>query len=555
VARVWSLDDLDVIPRRGWLDQPTPVTPLPRVAAALGLEHLAVKRDDLCGPLFGGTKPRKLDYLLASPPFAEAEAWAATGGIGSGNVVAVTAAAQELGRKAHAHLFWTPISAGILDNLAFTASGAETLTFYGSRVALALKSPGLVLSAAPSSDGGGIPAIAPGATSPLGMVGLVRAALELREQVRAGELPEPARLYVPLGSGGTAAGLSVGLGLAGLRTAVVAVAVVERPLALGSRLRALQRQLVALLEAQGIRPVPPPAPLVIERGHLGRGYAVPTAEALAACELLASEGLTLEPVYAGKAMAGLLADAAHAAHAAHAARKRLGPVLFWQTARRSPLPRDERWRERLPPALAKRIADPGAARVGRRRVLVGLGAAAAAGVLGARFLGGYPDLPGFRGAVLSEREAHIVAAAAEALLPAEATAAERGEIAPRLDRYLNGMSARTLREVSAMLLLVEHGTSALGGRLRRFTSLDPAARSVYLAGLEARGGLISQAYRGLRDLVMLAYYQQPSTWAALGYEGPRVPLDHDPRGKLRADWPAYDAMVAPRGAVPRGATG
>jgi D-cysteine desulfhydrase len=115
------------------------------------------------------------------------------------------------------------------------------------------------------------------------------------------------------------------------------------------------------------------------------------------------------------------------------------------------------------------------------------------------------------------------------------------------------MPSRTLREVGAMLLLIEHGTSPLGGRLRRFTSLDPASRGAYLAGLEARGGLLAQAYRGLRDLVMVAYYQQPSAWKAIGYEGPRVPLDYDPRGPLRAEWPAYDALVAPRGAVPRGA--
>ncbi|HSN98525.1 MAG TPA: hypothetical protein VLS89_09505, partial [Candidatus Nanopelagicales bacterium] len=147
-AQVRSLEALHAaFPSRGWLRDPTPITPLPALAASLGLEHLAIKRDDLCEPLFGGAKVRKLDYLLAAPPFSEAGAWIATGGIGSGNVVALTAAAGELGREVHAHLFWTPVTAGILDNLAFTASGAASITFYGSRVAITLRSPALLLAA------------------------------------------------------------------------------------------------------------------------------------------------------------------------------------------------------------------------------------------------------------------------------------------------------------------------------------------------------------------------------------------------------------------------
>jgi hypothetical protein len=50
---------------------------------------------------------------------------------------------------------------------------------------------------------------------------------------------------------------------------------------------------------------------------------------------------------------------------------------------------------------------------------------------------------------------------------------------------------------------------------------------------------------------MLALYQQPAAWAELGYEGPRVPLGYDPRGPERLGWSAYDALVAPEGALPR----
>ncbi|AKT37463.1 pyridoxal-phosphate dependent enzyme [Chondromyces crocatus] len=532
----------DAIPRRGWVGAPSPVTALPRLAADLGLAHLAIKRDDLCDALFGGTKVRKLDYVLAAPPFAEAKAWVGSGGIGSGNMVALVAAGSALGREVHAHLFWTPVSAGILDNLAFTASGAASLTFHPSRAAIGLRQTSLMLSSSPFV--GGHPAVPPGTSMPLGLVGLVRAALELRAQIDAGELEAPSRIYVPLGSGGLAAGLSVGLAYAGVDAQVVAVAVVERFISTRMRLRSLQRGLATLLEARGLGPVPPPVPLVVARDQVGRGYGVVTAESLAACELLAAEGLALDPVYVGKAMAGLLADAG---------RMRGGSVLLWQTARRAPLPHDEGWRGKLPKALARRIEDPAGADASRRRALFAVGAVVGASVLGARFLGGYPARPSFQGGVLSVREAHVLEAAAEAMLPAPVSAEAVASVPERVDRYLTGMSAGTQREVRAMLLLIEHGTTPLGGRLRRFTSLSAGERSAFLDGLGARGGLLSQAYQGLRDLVMVGYYQQPSTWGALGYGGPQVPLGYDPHGPERREWPTYDAMRAPVGARPKGA--
>src|SRR5262249_48233498 len=120
------------------------------------------------------------------------------------------------------------------------------------------------------------------------------------------------------------------------------------------------------------------------------------------------------------------------------------------------------------------------------------------------------------------------------------------------DRYLVCMPDRTKREVHAMLALIEHGTTPLARRFSRFTRIPAPAREAYLSGLEARGGLAAQAYRGLRDVCMLALYQQPSAWAPLGYEGPRVPLSYDPGGADRIAWPAYDALVAPASALPRG---
>jgi D-cysteine desulfhydrase len=531
-----SPSDLDAIPRLDWVRAPTPVTALPGVAASLGLAYLGVKRDDLCEPFHGGNKPRKLEYVLAAAPYADAPVWAAAGGIGSGAVVALTGAARALGRRVEAHLFWTPLSDGVVENLAFTASGPTRIHYYGSRVAMGLRRPSVLIGARTR----GVPVILPGATSPRGMIGCVRAGLELAAQVRAGELPEPQRVYVALGSGGTAVGIAMGLVLGGLRTTVAAVAVVERLFATRGRLRALERALRAELSLAGIEAPPGPLPIVLDHDHLGLGYAHPSAESLAACDALATEGIGLEPVYTGKAMSALFADA-----------RRLGlrEVVFWNTVRRSPIPHDPDWRDRLPAALRRRLEAPAAGLFTRRRVLVTLGGAAAVAL--AVRITGYPPLPGWSGAVLAPWEAHVLHAAAEALVGDAATAAELAAIPERVDRYLTGMPPSVKREAHAMFAFVEHATTPLGRRLSRLTLLAAPDREAFLAGLEARGGVASQAYRAIRDLCVLGLYQQPSTWPALGYEGPRQPLGYDPRGPERWSWPAYDAMVAPAGAQPR----
>src|SRR5919202_1158481 len=87
-----------------------------------------------------------------------------------------------------------------------------------------------------------------GGTSPLGMLGHVNAGLELAEQVARGELPAPTRVVVPLGSGGTAAGLALGLAVAGLDTTVAAVRVAPRIVTGRRRVLRLARATSSLIE-------------------------------------------------------------------------------------------------------------------------------------------------------------------------------------------------------------------------------------------------------------------------------------------------------------------
>ncbi len=479
--------------------------PWASAAQELGLASLTVKRDDQTGPLHGGTKVRKLDFLLAEEPWASAPVWASLGAMGSGHLVALSAAAQALGRRVHAHMFWEPVEGQVLQNLAAVASGPTDIVYHGTRVGMALHSPGLLLGGRSC----GRVVIRAGATCGRGTVGTVRAGLELARQVQEGLCPAPEVLVLPYGSGGTAAGVALGLALAGLPVRVLAVAAVERWFATGRRLRG---EMQAALEE--LRPLGLPAALELPRfevvyGFLGRAYGHATPASREACRWAAH--LPVEPIYSGKALAALRSLAPELA-GRH--------VLYWQTARRPELAAAPDWQSRLPTALRQRLAGH---RPGRRRLLVGLGAAAA---LGGIRVSGYSTGDG---RVLKGWELELVAAAARVIVPPGPPSAV--EVAANVDRYLVGMPPSLHLEVHGLMARLEQ----VG--LRRLTRLeDPTERLLRLKRLP----LGSLAWRGIRDLSLLGYWQDPRTWSRCGYDGPRLPSS--PRD--------YSELVAPAGARP-----
>ncbi len=357
--------DLVLGPALGWVRAPSPVTALPEVAERLGLGGLWVKRDDLLpappgvglGPVRGGTKIRKLDTLLAAPPWCHAATWRSAGAIGSGHLSTLAAAAATLGRALEAHVFWEPPEPRVLQDLAYTATIARRVRFYRNRAALAVRRPNVLLGPWGARPGVGPRAVVvpPGATHPAGMVGLVRAGIELGQQVAAGLLPPPDRVLLPLGSGGTAVGLALGLALAHLHPVVHAVAAVEPWLATGPRLARLTRALRAWGRAHGAnaegawRGVSA-CPLYVDRRFVGPGYGVASPASRRAVAALGEAGVPLEPLYSGKAAAALWAPQARAMFAGQR-------VLFWLTPRSpGPLPAAPDWTSRLPRALSRRLA-------------------------------------------------------------------------------------------------------------------------------------------------------------------------------------------------------
>lgn len=284
----------------------TPVEPCGAARA------LWVKRDDLSGSLLGGNKVRALEFLLAG--VRAGDEVLTVGGTGSTHALATSVHARALGARASV-IRWPQEmndSARAVD--VRLRAIADELTDAGSVVESYARA--LVRRARARARRGRarlhwIPA---GGTTALGILGHVSAALELAEQVRRGDAPPPERVVLPLGSGGTAAGLWLGLALAGLSTTVVAVRVVPRIVANAARVRRLAAGAARLLEREtGERlPSPDPGRLVVATGWYGGAYGRETlaAKEAAACFAEshgAGDGSRVDATYSAKAFAAALA--------------------------------------------------------------------------------------------------------------------------------------------------------------------------------------------------------------------------------------------------------
>ena len=271
-------------------------------------ERLWVKRDDQTSSLYGGNKVRKLEFLL--PIAVRRGALLLTaGGIGSHHVVATAVYARHLDLEMEAVLYPQPIT----DDVRRTQAH---LREYGVRVRL---TPHRYLMPLVLAQRLGALApfrpylLWPGASTPLGTLGYVSAALELAAQWSDG--PPPDAVVAPLGSGGTAVGLAVGLAMAGWHdTRVVGVRVADRSVTNAPVLATLQAGTIGLLALGGgagcnAASARRAHPVDIDARWFGPGYGHPTAAGTAATERAASYGLSVEPTYTAKAFAAALARA------------------------------------------------------------------------------------------------------------------------------------------------------------------------------------------------------------------------------------------------------
>ncbi len=313
------------IGRVGLVSRPTPVEPMAGVARELGMGGLWVKRDDLSGEFYGGNKIRKLEYIFAEAMEAGCDEVLTMGAIGSHHVLATAIYARELGLAPAAQHWMQPITPHVLNNLRALSTTRPELRL----VANVAEVPFRVFKSKLDAWLAGRPQtffISGGGSSTRGVLGYVDAALELAEQISADEFPEPDRIFVSAGTTGTLAGLALGVKMAGLRSRVVGVRVVEAAVTNKANVLRLARAAASLMRGYGVR-----APDLgrddfdLLGGYLGAGYGAPTPEGACAIELAErGDGLHLDPTYTGKCFAALVGE-----------RGRMGleheRVLFWNT--------------------------------------------------------------------------------------------------------------------------------------------------------------------------------------------------------------------------------
>ena len=306
---------------------PTPVEALTRLGSILGAAQLYVKRDDLSGETYGGNKVRKLELLLAAALEDNARAVLTFGAAGSNHALATTLYAKQLGLESISMLVPQHNAYAVRRNLLMGHHVGARLCLCPTVEAIAAAA--REISSEHIKRYGRVPHVIPaGGSSPLGSISFVSAALELKKQVDAGDLPEPDALYVASGTMGTWVGLLLGLRVAGLKTRVEAIRVTGGEFTSEAGGRKLFHATNALLhEEDGAFPLVdfPERHFVLRDEFLGEEYALYTREGVEAVTRAKEEaGLKLEGSYTGKAFAAFLADAASGALDGKVA-------LFWNT--------------------------------------------------------------------------------------------------------------------------------------------------------------------------------------------------------------------------------
>ena len=276
---------------------------------------LLAKREDVSAPSPGGNKVRALELLLAG--VRPGRILLTVGSSGSTHALAVA----EHGARFGAHtqvITWPQETHAIADATSARLSAIAAVTAARS-VAEAY------LRAAVRRLRGGMHWVPAGGSVPLGVLGHVSAALELVEQIVRLHVREPVQLIVPLGTGGTAAGILVGLALAGSSMRVVGVRVVPRVVANRARVLRLASRTHALLGRLAGVVLPPldASRLEVEQSAYGGAYGRESAEARSAADALRDAGgPRLDGTYSAKAFGVALARARRAPDER---------VLFWLT--------------------------------------------------------------------------------------------------------------------------------------------------------------------------------------------------------------------------------
>lgn len=297
--------NLAKFPRRRYTQGQTPIEKLTRLSNELGAPNLYIKRDDLLGLMGGGNKTRKLEFLVADALSQGADTLITCGAVQSNHCRLTLAAAVKEGMKCRLVLeervagSYNPDASG--NNFLFRLLGVEKIKVVpvGSDMMEEMQQ----VANAVTDEGRKAYIIPGGGSTPIGATGYVACAEEILSQAFEKGLNID-RIVCASGSAGTHAGLVSGFFGNNSNIPVIGINV--------SRTKDEQEKLVYDLaqrtaEHVGIQSSIPREAVVCFDEYVGPGYSLPTPEMVEAVKMLAmTEGILLDPVYTGKAMAGLI---------------------------------------------------------------------------------------------------------------------------------------------------------------------------------------------------------------------------------------------------------
>jgi len=310
---------------------PTRVQRLKNLEKRLGFKSLWIKRDDQSGTLHGGNKVRKLEYLLAGLNRGKGQSVLAYGPVASNWTLACAIYARFLEIPVRLLLFRMKGVPGKKEAEELSRELSAEVEILTSPVLLPFRLLSHLLTRSPGNRCVIMP---PGGTSSKSILGYVDAYLELKRQVSSGLLPMPDVIVLPMGTGGTAAGLAAGVVFTGGSTKVIGVRVASSFVSNAFLAGALaNRALRFVARDRGSHTRVTREVLQVDSSCYGPGYGRATTAGEEAAKLMGGEeGLILDTTYTAKA-AALLVD-----RAGEGWGRGLN-VLFWHTLNSVPLER------------------------------------------------------------------------------------------------------------------------------------------------------------------------------------------------------------------------
>lgn len=295
----------DKIPRISLTTLPTACNKLPRLMKALGVADIYIKRDDVMEIAHGGNKTRKLEYALADALKKGADCIITEGGVQSNHVRQTVSGAAKTGLETHVVLS-VPVAEKKEEHMSSgnylldVIMGANIYVVEGSRSGKIREVENKLIEA------GKKPYVIPaGASNGIGSLGYMKAARELIGQWRRMKI-NPSHIFTASGSCGTQAGLLLGLRYFGnKRTKVVGISIAGSAESVKKRVRGILDEMCDLIDVS--KGFIKDEDIFVNDEYTGEAYAYPSEEGIAAIKQVGRlEGILLDPIYTGKAMAGLI---------------------------------------------------------------------------------------------------------------------------------------------------------------------------------------------------------------------------------------------------------